>query len=654
MKRLRALLFGVVVLAAFGCDHLTPEDFEENKMRPEDFFNFATVSSVKVDLDYGPLGGQALLEIYGKDPIENPDELPLFMQFADAAGKVESRLSLPGHVKDSVFVYSGNIGVPQCVPVHIENEAIRFKVENNYDFTPSSETKSLTKVVSNPTVRNKSGKFNAIVDADNMFGKPADFNKIVKEGPYNNDDMKVIQALFWNGKSKRPDKKELAPINLPYAQTKSSEKNVTTAAQYVQDGQIVPLPDAELFLTFIYEDTDDENVLGYYFYPTDTPPASPADLKKYVVLPNVSVPFNNPYPTLLLSAFAPISTNTEVQLLYEDADGNVSTKFPPGVTVGFFVIQKGWDKGLASGKFDFSQKIYYSNNEWNEKGTPRMMMRSTDAYKAYGVELGSDNTFDEIIFNVRSNPVRSIINEGEVRPVPPEPDPVMCTAFATYCYEDMWPSGGDYDMNDVAIEHECNYWIDVNNNVTQAYDFFTVVSGLHNAEIPDAFAFIIPPAQRGSMIMPQCAVKDDGTNAIILFKDAREHLSERLQLTRYFEKGELSKDAMLKMTDLDPFIIPTIDDIGYTDRDRREVHLPKKSGTSKINAYLLGMDQEAYFINKDGKHPFAISLPVKVSDGTYKLPQEMYSIEKEYPMFTTWAQSSGTQATDWYLHYRGN
>lgn len=71
----------------------------------------------------------------------------------------------------------------------------------------------------------------------------------------------------------------------------------------------------------------------------------------------------------------------------------------------------------------------------------------------------------------------------------------------------------------------------------------------------------------------------------------------------------------------------------------------------KIVDIFRPMHDDAYYIEKDGKYPFAIDLPVtdfQIVTETIKIDEEA-----EYPDFRTWAESKGSTSQDWYKHYKG-
>lgn len=107
-------------------------------------------------------------------------------------------------------------------------------------------------------------------------------------------------------------------------------------------------------------------------------------------------------------------------------------------------------------------------------------------------------------------------------------------------------------------------------------------------------------------------------------------------------------------SDLNPFIIAQ-----YTAGadNRTEVHLPKKKATGKANAEQIGAEDDAYYINKDGKYPFAIMLPATTgTEGPIRFTpaKETVRIDLEYPDFAKWVESNGATNNDWYLYYQSS
>ncbi len=72
--------------------------------------------------------------------------------------------------------------------------------------------------------------------------------------------------------------------------------------------------------------------------------------------------------------------------------------------------------------------------------------------------------------------------------------------------------------------------------------------------------------------------------------------------------------------------------------------MPKCASTKFANEELKGTQDDAYYINKDGKHPFAITLPIL----NWKPAAESVSVSNAFSGFDAWVESNGKNATDWY------
>ena len=800
MKQLRWIpALGAVALALCACmDHLTQEDFNRNKAQEEDFLSFETTRDVTLDLDYGQLGARALIKIYDQDPLLQQDGEsvldttlnPVYQQFTDSYGTVRTDIDLPSHVTEGVWIYSSFMGLPTCEYCPIMSDVI-------WNWREEADTKAgLTKALSaSPYAYQLSGNFYTLVKWADKYGKPNDFNGLNGTGDLSASDITAVKAAVWNGKSSKPSGLD----NTQYT-NKGTEYINTTIRQYYHDseGKVQTVDGVEVFFTFVTEECWNQNVVGYYFYPSGQEPSGPEDVKKYVIIPNASISGNAPYGakgnnnTNYGQANAPISANSKVQLLYEDADGNMQAKFPANVTIGYFIIADGWNvdgktsftepasgtkasvmafpadtkaggnvsvevgktvtislddahynvswkssnanvatvsgesglltqskeatvKGIKAGTakitatyrnllgwsqtvtwtvtvsagssspdtggttldgaIDFSQPVYYSNEKWNSQSM--CMTRSTNGYKIYGFEDGGDKSYEDVVFTISSTPMQAILD-------PDDPDvideedldeeklKVGQRDFATYCFEDLWPYMGDYDMNDVVIQHVTAFMFDNDNDILEVRDSFTVCNELLSSgeDVKDAFAVRIPIAQRGVMTLPSSAVIEEETGSVILFESAQDHLRETFVITRAFDKGTVTLDGFTRGLDLDPYIIPIFsnDTVNYLSSRRREVHFPKKSGTSKIDESYFKSTQQAYFVAMDNRHPFAVSIPLPVAqtaaeiaqakkDGSmFIVSQEMYEVDGQYAKsghdYATWVSSGLTECTDWYKHYQ--
>ena len=113
------------------------------------------------------------------------------------------------------------------------------------------------------------------------------------------------------------------------------------------------------------------------------------------------------------------------------------------------------------------------------------------------------------------------------------------TTYRTYAYEDIWPNGGDYDLNDVIIEHKRAISFNSNNYVLKVEDTFVPVQQSGAATYSNAFAVQYVASQRGSIELPAGAVDETETSSVILFPDAKSVQGNEFTVTRTFADNTL-------------------------------------------------------------------------------------------------------------------
>lgn len=634
------------------------------ELKPEgEYFNFTTTTNVDFDVNYGKFASGSLLEIYTKNPIDyNQDGTysingeAQYKIFADTDGCFKGKVEL-ATATEKVYIYSPSWGAPMCIEADVENGKVTIDTTVENDET-SMRTMASTRA--NSTLKritvNESKQLYAIVDW-RRYGKIDDFNNLTADGNISDKTIKQIQRTLWHGASSKPG-------NLDNKEQVRDTKHVNTsiAEAYLNDkNEKVIVTDAELSLTFLTERAGYQSTIGYYYYKTNNVPTDPSNIKKYVIVPNASIAGDSPYDYGAYNN-APIKKNTKIELLYEDEKGVLTTKFPAGYTIGYFIISDAFEpaniKG-GRGTINTSKAFIYSNKEWNKeyKGEQaRFISLSTqNGTVVYGVEDGADKSYEDILFSIDCSPNEAI--QDPERPVIKPDEPVITTTettYRTYAFEDTWPTGGDYDLNDVIIEHKRQITVTNMNYVTKVEDTFTATQEKNAATFQNAFAVQFASDQRGTIVLPTGAIDElSETSSVILFPNANMAKDQKFTITRTFGKEELTKDKLkTDIKSLNPFIISQ-----YIagEINRKEVHLPKNQPTSKADPTQVGAQDDAYYINKNGKYPFAIMLPERSASEAeinFKPATEKISIDKEYPDFTKWVESEGKDFNDWYLNYK--
>lgn len=114
----------------------------------------------------------------------------------------------------------------------------------------------------------------------------------------------------------------------------------------------------DLTISFLMSEASNTNVMGYYVYPTNKPPASPNDVKDYVILfPNVTIEEEN----VLLQG-----------------DKICIDGLSAGTSLGFFIVVQGWKNNeLNVGR---GQPFIFSNPEFNKVNTDELKQKSLLLY----------------------------------------------------------------------------------------------------------------------------------------------------------------------------------------------------------------------------------------------------------------------------------
>ena len=153
----------------------------------------------------------------------------------------------------------------------------------------------------------------------------------------------------------------------------------------------------------------------------------------------------------------------------------------------------------------------------------------------YGVEDGGDSSYEDLLFCIDANPNEAI--QDPDRPVidPDEPE-VSETEnnYMSFAYEDIWPSGGDYDLNDVIIEYHRSITFNKDNYVSEVKETYEPVQKAGAATNRNAFAVQYATDQRGEMVLPSSAVDETQTNSIILFPNAMDVRNQKKRVITQF------------------------------------------------------------------------------------------------------------------------
>lgn len=637
---------------------------EKTLLPEENYLDFSTTSVVKFSVNYGDLAQRALVEIYDEMPelAYSPEEgqtikgTPIYKLFTDEKGYFKGDIVLPTYVT-KVYLHTAALGARQFA----EADVVNGRVDADLSPVVPASTNRSARAEGNYRLWNlgKVGSFNTLYSIvgweGNAYGKITDDNGgLLSYGTLSAQDLRIIKPYLGNNQTSEFNKHLVSSevVNTTIAPTYENEK-----------GETVTTESAQIYVTYVGEmGAWYQDGLGYYYYKTNEAPATRAEalanLKFYVVLPNSSLAGDPPYIDNNVgqkSGYynfgidnAPAWANERIQLLFEDPEtGELTTHFPPGYTIGYFLYSK--DSNVNTNTEETYtlklKQLWFSNENWNTDGKKHFSALGYKDKILYGVEDGVNTSYNDLVFAVDADPTGSVKDKERYDIIPDEPDEdAHEVTYKTYAFEDIWPTGGDYDLNDVIVEHARGVTFDSYNYLKEVVDTFTAVQPKGSATYRDGFAIQIPSNLRGAIQLPSGVVDEQETGSIILFNSAKDVRNKQFIIKRVFSGKQATKEA-LDTDDYNPFIMSQYDPAAAT---RTEIHLPKHKATSKADQSLIGAEDDAYFINKDGLHPFSVMMPIR----NFTAVTEKSPVEADYPYFKNWVESKMTGYQGWYLWHK--
>jgi len=476
---------------------------------------------------------------------------------------------------------------------------------------------------------------------------------------------------------------------------------VQTHPQYLEDGtgsDLILSQPAEVWVTFVHEGAGWKNVLGYYIYPVNDPPASVSEINRHIVIfPNVSYQGSG----------GKLHSGDKVKLRYFDpVTGSQSEIFPGGSGIGWFLIADGWrNHQVTDGNY-----LHYSNKEFNAETNPdlkkhNVLLNDEErnlvllAFEDIRRDLGSDNDFNDAVFYATADPGEAVDN-SILQPVDsPEDtdgdgvtnifdnypdDPLKAynnyypsnTDFGTFAFEDLWPYRGDYDFNDLIIDYRFNSITNSSNEIVELRPVFVLRAIGGSFRNSFGFSMEIPPENIGSVTGQKIfgdllTFNANGTEAgqskavIIVFDDAYSILSVPQGGTfintqpedPWVEPDTIEMVITLNSTKvlIDPLTLPPYNPFIIVNQDRgTEIHCAGTPPTDMVDFSLFGTGNDQsdpqtgryYFSAQD--LPWAINLPQ-----VFAYPVEKVNIIPAHLKFETWANSSGSSYVDWFQDKSG-
>ncbi len=671
--KLSLVLFSIFSLFLHSCVNDNPTNSYINF----DNFDFKTTKEIKVSVSTlnatdKPIAG-VNIEIYTENPLtpegvlkENSSEFLAFKGISTTSGTLDCEIA-PQTFVDSLSILINHVGLPSFKQVKISSNTINVivggsSVQKTNKSNGNSKTTSTTNLPEPVKISNY-----YVLGAWDIIGKP---NYL-----WNPDD--IFDAAFLpDVNATLPERKKLPEFRPEYFTSKDA-------------GDIVLIKDAEVWITFVHEGTGFKNVLGYYTHKNDIPPATKAAITdKTIIFPNAS--------------YGTIRSGNKVQLLYLDPATNKYTKiFPAGTTVAWFLITNGFTGSTSS--LGAGIKSYFSDVRFNpeinaakkkhnvilkDAARQRFLIGFEDLFR----EGATDDDFNDVVFYTTLSPYSAARTE-EIKPIeifvdtdkdgvgdsideyPTDPNRAFNNYYpskdnlATLVYEDLWPSKGDYDFNDLVVDYNFNQITNGSNKIVEINATLSVRA--IGASLKNGFSleFNTTPGNVKSVTGQNLTnslftLNANGTEqrqskaVVPIFDDPYKVLGGGGSIVNTYSGGAYitPKTMNVKIEFVTPIVTTNFGTAPYNPFivvggvRGKEIHLPANAPTDLADTSRFGTGDDdsnlalkKYYMS-DNNLPWAINIPVQ-----FAYPAEKQDITKGFLNFNRWATSKGTTNADWYL-----
>jgi len=590
-----------------------------NVVVPESF-NYATTRNVELSLKAPEMFEGAVFQV--QSLFKGKEEATFGKGSFDEKGEFSGLYVVNSYI-DTIRILSSYLGLVNIIDIPIVGNKADFDYQPLYLPTKSAVFEEM------PVLKSASAAPFTYLASYNSSGVPSN---LITPDTFEKNFFDDINASL-------PEYKPV-PTNHPEYLAGGAQTNLVLTKQ------------ADVWITFVTEGAGWRNALGYY-----TDPAK--EMK--IIFPNASMGGSG-------GSLAP---GSKVYL----------GRFPANTTLGWFLVANGWDgKKVGNGN-----GIRYSDVSLNSESNPVLkqhMVLLNDVARSrilLGFEdmarddRACDNDFNDAIFYITANPIEAVavnnvvkmkaandsdgdgIND-ELDDFPFDPN----KAFNNYApsqastgsvaYEDLWPSKGDYDFNDLVVSYNYNQVANAKNMITSLEATFTITSV--GGSYKNGFGIVLPvsPSKiksvenqvlNGKYVNVSANGTESGQSqaVIIAIENAIGKVGTKIPLKITFNTPVSTSE--LGGAPYNPFII-------VNGNRGAEVHLPDLPPTA-LGGSMLGTGDD-YSNPGNGRYykskrnlPWALNIY-----GGFSPPNEKVSIDKVYPRFIPWANSGGTTNQDWF------
>jgi len=568
----------------------------------------------------------------------------------NASGVLDIKYNMPTYLKE-VVINTDYIGIVNNILIPVNNGRVSAKIGGkNPQLVRTVEQKNLPK------------SFNLAKAASPLSYKLGDYSKGEDGGVpeyLESKDEDETNKFLADVNAALPENSQV-PISHPEYLASSSEKNLKMTAL------------CDIWVTFIHEGSAYKNGLFYFKYPTNNPPKYASEIEALIaIFPNTSYDGSG----------GGLETGNKVYI------GSIG----PDTSIGFALAQDGWDGNSVKSNSKFFYTFSKFNPEINSSEKEHVALLYDDPTEKFVIGFedekrennASDNDFNDCIISVSTDPVESIDktnvipttpssgsdNDGDgvlnvFDEYPNDPDRAFnvyypsAKAYANVAFEDLWPSKGDYDLNDVVVAYQYSGVLNAKNEMVSLDGKYKLRAA--GGILKNAFSVELPINSSDiSSIKGGLGLQADATKAIVnVFANSKEiidnyntkpgtspQVTDTITVSMTFEKPQ-----DFSLSSFNPFIF--VDEAG---KGRGfEVHLPDMAPSELVDKSVLGTNADdsdpatGRYYKTSNNLPFAINIPE-----TFTYPLEREAIINGHLKFAAWAQSGGTQYQGWYKNVQG-
>lgn len=643
-------------------------------LKVPDSFNWSSSKNLTTDISVVGIEGipmsRVRVDIYDKDAYEGGKVL--WSGFTNKNGRLEAPIKLPTSLTE-VVVHAKVVGVGDN---RITASTRGNKITAHFSGEPGS------RIFKKNSATGYEASFTASVFGDTLWHL----------GPYNAlgvpagmSSVPVSQAYIDHLNLMLPENNNLPcdPVRKHFLDDLFCNQ-VTTSKD-----------NGDVYVTFLTEGAGFKNALAYYSYPAGSPPAGPGSVGKVnIIFPNATHANNNLQP------------GDRVHL----------GKFPKNTTIEWVLLGDMWDNvdqeveyGNGKTYIYFGEDGFNADMGINEPGCPdpafnQHMISLTDTLNGEEIQIfsfedlrypGGDFDFNDCIFYASGDiyqscapsnvlPGNSITDsdgDGIIDQLDDEPNNPNVACLINYqgtlMFEDLWPSQGDYDFNDLVTTYDITHAIHANGYVHEVradYKIKAAGAGFNNGFgtvlsddiVKSDIASITGRNSIGTYPMDGDLQASGGDVVMYNWDATKDLITNDIQAGQFFNTSPgggqgscVEEHILITMNDsavnqwelglppYNPFIFAR----GVQDW---EIHLADMPPSTLNDNSRFGTKQDDSNIGLNTyyktvpatKLPWGLDIPANMSEW----PLERVDILQAFPQFGVWASTSGASNTTWYLN----